>query len=75
MPFVNVQTVKGMLDERQKSELLSRITELLVEIEGRGDPAFRQSVLVRIDEHAPEQWSLGGVQPTAAMIAAKFPPR
>lgn len=46
MPFVNVQTVKGMLDERQKSELLSRITELLVEIEGRGDPAFRQSVWV-----------------------------
>ncbi|AIA49571.1 tautomerase family protein [Serratia marcescens] len=75
MPFVNVQTVKGMLDERQKSELLSRITDLLVEIEGRGDPAFRQSVWVRIDEHAPEQWSLGGVQPTAAMIAAKFPPR
>ncbi|HAT4985950.1 TPA: 4-oxalocrotonate tautomerase [Serratia marcescens] len=75
MPFVNVQTVKGMLDEGQKSELLARITDLLVEIEGRGDPAFRQSVWVRIDEHAPEQWSLGGLQSTVAMIAAKFPPR
>ncbi|XGO53685.1 4-oxalocrotonate tautomerase [Klebsiella pneumoniae] len=48
------------------------MTDLLVEIEGLGDPQFRQSVWIRIDEHDPEQWSLGGVQPTAAMIAAKF---
>jgi len=75
VPFVNVQTIKGIMNEEQKSELLKRITDLIVEIEGRGDPAFRASVWVRIDEHEPEQWSLGGLQPNAAMIAAKFPPR
>ncbi|AML58495.1 tautomerase family protein [Serratia rubidaea] len=74
MPFVNVQTIKGILNDAQKRELLTRITDLMVEVEGRGDAAFRQSVWVRIDEHEPEQWSLGGLQPTAAMIAAKFPP-
>ncbi|MEZ1649872.1 4-oxalocrotonate tautomerase, partial [Enterobacter hormaechei] len=26
----------------------------------------------RIDEHEPEQWSLGGIQPTSEMIAAKL---
>ena len=70
MPFVNVQTIKGIMTAEQKSELLRRMTDLLVEIEGQGDPQFRQSVWIRIDEHDPEQWSLGGVQPTAAMIAA-----
>ena len=72
MPFVNVKTIKGIMTAEQKSELLRRMTDLLVEIEGQGDPQFRQSVWIRIDEHDPEQWSLGGVQPTAAMIAAKF---
>lgn len=72
MPFVNVQTIKGIMTAEQKSELLRRMTDLLVEIEGQGDPQFRQSVWIRIDEHDPEQWSPGDVQPTAAMIAAKF---
>ncbi|RAS20692.1 tautomerase family protein [Paraburkholderia bryophila] len=73
MPFVHVQTVDGILSSDQKSEMLRRITDLMVEIEGRGDPSFRSSVWVRIDEHAPSQWSIGGVMPTPEMIAARFP--
>lgn len=72
MPFVNVQTIKGIMNAEQKSELLRRMTDLMVEIEGKGDPAFRNSVWIRIDEHEPEQWSLGGLLPTAEMIAKKF---
>ena len=72
MPFVNVQTIKGIMNPEQKKELLRRMTDLIVEIEGKGDPEFRRSVWVRIDEHEPEQWSLGGIQPTAEAIAAKF---
>lgn len=72
MPFVNVQTIKGMMNSEQKKELLRRMTDLIVEIEGNGDPEFRRSVLIRIDEHEPEQWSLGGIQPTSEMIAAKL---
>ena len=48
MPFVNVQTIKGIMTAEQKSELLRRMTDLLVEIEGQGDPQFRQSVWIRI---------------------------
>ena len=55
MPFVNVQTIKGIMTAEQKNELLRRMTDLMVEIEGRGDPQFRQSVWIRIDEHEPEQ--------------------
>jgi 4-oxalocrotonate tautomerase len=39
------------------------MTDLIVEIEGRGNPEFRQSVWIRIDEHEPEQWSLGEYNP------------
>ena len=56
MPFVNVQTIKGIMNPEQKEELLRRMTDLIVEIEGKGDPEFRRSVWVRIDEHEPEQW-------------------
>ena len=72
MPFVNVQTIKGIMNSEQKKELLRRMTDLIVEIEGDGDPEFRRSVWIRIDEHEPEQWSLGGIQPTSEMIAAKL---
>jgi 4-oxalocrotonate tautomerase len=39
------------------------MTDLIVEIEGNGDPEFRRSVWIRIDEHEPEQWSLGEYSP------------
>ncbi|WP_460908100.1 tautomerase family protein [Paraburkholderia jirisanensis] len=74
MPFVHVQTISGILSDDQKSEMLRRITDLMVEIEGRGDPSFRSSVWVKIDEQIPSQWSIGGVIPTPGMIASKFPP-
>ena len=54
MPFVNVQTIKGIMSSEQKNELLRRMTDLIVEIEGKGDPEFRRSVWIRIDEHEPE---------------------
>lgn len=72
MPFVNVQTIKGIMTEAQKSQLLDKITDLMVQIEGRGNPAFRQDVWVRIDEHEPESWSLGDRKPTRAYIEQVF---
>jgi len=39
-----------------------RLTDLLVEIEGAGDPDFRRFVfvLVLVEEHDAEDWSVGG---------------
>ena len=72
MPFVNVLTVKGILDDNQKNELLERLTDVLVEIEGKGDPAFRKEVWVRIDEQEPKHWVRGGIHHTPEGIAKKF---
>jgi 4-oxalocrotonate tautomerase len=68
MPFVDVHTVRGLLSDEKKRELQDRITDLLVEIEGRGDPSFRRLVWVEITEADPVDWSLGGVHVTPQLI-------
>lgn len=68
MPFINVRTVKGLLTESRKHELCTRLTDLIVELEGRGDPGFRQYVLVLIEEHDCGNWNVAGNQLTPAMI-------
>ncbi len=68
MPFVNVRTVKGLLSEAQKSELSSRLTDLMVEIEGRGNPSFREMVWILIEEHDAGSWCLGGTHVSSEMI-------
>ncbi|EXS44882.1 MULTISPECIES: 4-oxalocrotonate tautomerase family protein [Acinetobacter] len=68
MPFINIQTIEGLLDKDSKAELFKRITDLFVEIEGKGNPAFREHVWIRIDEYPPEQWQLGSLSPTKQMI-------
>jgi 4-oxalocrotonate tautomerase len=70
VPYVNVKTVKGMLDEHQKRQLMSRIGDVLVEIEGGGNPEFRKLVWIHIDESEPSDWQIGELQPTAQYIAA-----
>ena len=50
MPYVSISTAKGILDVEQKRTLLQRITDLMVEIEGQGNPEFRKLVWVKIEE-------------------------
>lgn len=68
MPFVNLRTAKGILDEEAKRELHERLTDLLVEVEGRGNPEFRNLVFVLIEEEEPSSWSIGGVPVTTEMV-------
>ncbi|WP_287912157.1 tautomerase family protein [Acinetobacter sp.] len=67
MPFINIQTIEGLLDENSKAELFKRITELFIEIEGKGNPSFQEHIWIRIDEYPPEQWQLGRMRPTKEM--------
>lgn len=70
MPFLNLRTVKGMLTDDQKRLLMDEFTRLLVETEGGGNPEFRKLVWILIDEIEPEQWQVGELRPTAALISA-----
>jgi 4-oxalocrotonate tautomerase len=62
MPFVTVRTLKGALDDAQKQTLQQRLTDLMVEVEGRGNERFRQFVWVLIEEEEASNWSIAGNQ-------------
>ncbi len=68
MPFAKINTVKGALNEDEKRILKEKITDALVEVEGGGNPDFRQHVWVVIDEIEGPNWSIGGMEPSAEMI-------
>lgn len=74
MPFIAISTVRGVLDTAQKQTLLERITDLMVEIEGQGNPDFRRNVWVKIEEQEPSHWVAGGMIPTSEMITKVFGP-
>lgn len=71
MPFVNVRTARGLLSAEQKQQLHSELTDVLVRIEGGGDPAFRQFVMVLIEEHDHDSWSIAGNEATKLLEAMK----
>ncbi|GKQ50720.1 tautomerase family protein [Bradyrhizobium sp. Ce-3] len=74
MPYVTISTVRGIFDVAQKQAMLERVTDLMVEIEGQGNPDFRRNVWIKIEEGEPASWSLGGMIPTPEMIAGNFGP-
>ncbi len=68
MPFVNIKTLKGALTEAQKQELHRRMTDVMIEIEGRGKPEFRNYVMIMIDELEPQNASMGGRQANGEFV-------
>ncbi len=68
MPFVNIKTLKGALSEAQKTELHRKITDAMIEVEGRGNQQFRPYVLVMIEELEPQNASMGGKQGSEEFI-------
>ncbi len=68
MPFVNIKTLKGALTDTQKQELHRRIADVMIEVEGRGKPEFRNYVMIMIDELEPQNASMGGRQATGDFV-------
>jgi 4-oxalocrotonate tautomerase len=62
MPVVSVRTVKGLLTPEKKSELHKKLSDLMVEIEGGGNPQFARFVVIDIAEEPAENFSGGGIQ-------------
>jgi 4-oxalocrotonate tautomerase len=54
MPFVNVKLVKGVFDASQKQEMITKLTETMVGIEGE---AMRQVTWCTIDEVESGDWA------------------
>jgi 4-oxalocrotonate tautomerase len=57
MPLLNVKVIEGVFSPEQKQEMISRLTETMVEIEGE---SMRGVTWVVIDEVQSGDWGIGG---------------
>jgi 4-oxalocrotonate tautomerase len=67
MPLVDIQLIEGVFDSRQKQEMISKVTDAMVAIEGE---AMRGVTWVRVHEVASGEWAIGGKSLTAADVKA-----
>ena len=67
MPLVDIQLIEGVFDKSQKQEMIRKVTDVMVEIEGE---AMRGVTWVRVQEFASGQWGIGGKGLTTADIKA-----
>ena len=67
MPLVDIHLIEGVFDKKQKQEMISKITDAMVEIEGE---AMRGITWVRVHEVTSGQWGVGGQALTTADVKA-----
>lgn len=65
MPLIDVHVIKNVFSSEQKKEIIEKITNSIVEIEGE---PLRQVTWVRIRETNEGDWAIGGQQLTAEMV-------
>jgi 4-oxalocrotonate tautomerase len=57
MPFFNVKLIEGVFDADQKREIVERLTETMVGIEGEN---MREVTWVVVEEVRSGDWGMGG---------------
>jgi 4-oxalocrotonate tautomerase len=68
MPLVQVKLIEGVFSDAQKQEMIRKLTDAMVSIEGEN---MRDVTWVIIEEVKGGNWAIGGKAPTAADIKAK----
>lgn len=61
MPFTTVKVIEGVFSEDQKKQLIEKITEAMIEVEGE---AMRDLTWVVIEEVKRGDWAIGGRFPS-----------
>jgi 4-oxalocrotonate tautomerase len=67
MPLVDIEVIEGVFDQAQKAQMIEKVTNAMVEIEGE---AMRGVTWVRVKEVRSGQWGIGGSTPSTADIKA-----
>lgn len=67
MPLVDIQLIEGVFDKSQKKEMMRKVTDAMVEIEGE---AMRNVTWVRVHEVASGEWAIGGKPLSASDVKA-----
>ena len=67
MPFVNVKVIEGVFSSEQKRDMVRRLTDTMVDIEGEN---MRPVTWVVVEEVRSGQWGIGGKPLTTADVKA-----
>ena len=67
MPLVDIQLIQGVFDKSQKQEMIRKVTDAMVAVEGE---AMRGVTWVRVQEIAGGEWAIGGKGLTASDVKA-----
>ena len=67
MPFVNVKLIEGVFDTEQKRDIIARVTDAMVSVEGEN---MRPVTWVVIEEVASGEWGIAGNPLTTADVKA-----
>ena len=67
MPLVTIDVIKDVFTPDQKRELIAKVTEAMIEVEGE---AMRPVTWVRITEVEQGDWGIGGKLLKAADVQA-----
>jgi 4-oxalocrotonate tautomerase len=65
MPLVQVKLIEGVFSEAQKKEMIQKITDTMVSIEGEN---MRQVTFVIVEEVKSGDWGIGGKGMTTADV-------
>jgi 4-oxalocrotonate tautomerase len=57
MPFVNVKVIEGVFSAAQKQDIVRKVTDAMVEVEGEN---MRPVTWVVVEEVASGDWGIGG---------------
>lgn len=67
MPFVNVKVIEGVFSGEQKRDIVRRLTDAMVEIEGEN---MRPVTWVVVEEVKSGDWGIGGSPLSTADVRA-----
>lgn len=67
MPFINVKIIEGVFSEKQKQDIVRKLTDTMVTIEGEN---MRQVTWVVVEEVKSGDWGIGGQPLTTSDVKA-----
>ena len=67
MPLVTIDVIKNVFSPSQKQDLIAKVTEAMIEVEGE---SMRPVTWVRINEIEQGDWAIGGKTLKAADVHA-----
>ena len=65
MPLINVKLVEGVFTPTQKQEMITKLTDTMVGIEGE---TMRQVTFVTVEEVKSGDWGIGGKSLTTQVV-------